>query len=209
MKKIELVITSNIVLQEEIDSLFKEDSGFSIDTFYAKDEAEIANFLQINAKIDLVIIDNILDIASISKITNISKVIINMLPSNSFGHYINLTKPFRIKELIDIINKSRNSKFIYEVIWPNLIFNEEASVILNISSCQNIILTKKENALIAKLFLAKNHIMRKEDILEDLWGYSNNSETSTLETHIYRLKNKLPDGLLWSKDRNIGLSTLS
>lgn len=248
MKKIELVITDNIVLQEEIDSLTKTPDGFSIDTFYVKDNLEIASFLQNHSKIDLVIIDNIVDISSLSNITKISKIIVNLEPSNSITHCINIAKPFRIKELIDIIEKSRNSEFIYEAILipeineseaslqeteteeaikggltrfqrsltltrnnnffagSGIIFNEESSIILNISSAQNIILTEKENTLIAKLLLAKDHILSKEEILRDIWGYSNNSETSTLETHISRLKNKLPNNLIYSKDGNIGIN---
>lgn len=205
MKKIELIITSNIVLQEEIDSAPKNSDGYSINTFYVRDDEGIADFLLNHSKIDLVIVDNILDISSLIKITKIAKVIVNMLGDNKIENSIDLIKPFRIKELMEVINRSRNSKFIYEIISPNCIFNEEFSMILNISSGLNIILTEKENTLIAKLFVAKNHIMSKEEILRDIWGYSNNSETSTLETHISRLKNKLPDNLLYSRDGSVGL----
>ena len=57
-------------------------------------------------------------------------------------------------------------------------------------------LTEKETALL--VFLGHSHEpVTRRDILAAVWGYDENIDTHTLETHIYQLRRKL-DG----KDEN-------
>ena len=56
----------------------------------------------------------------------------------------------------------------------------------------NLKLTEKEIEIILYLNSDKN----KHGVLElqkDIWGYSSNLETHTVETHIYRLRKKIND----------------
>lgn len=212
MKKIELVITGNNILQEEIGVMPKA-AGISYDTYYVKSNEDMVKFLEHHKKIDLLIIDYIIEERLLSSIIKISKTIINMLGNNMLAEndtssVKHLNKPFRIKNLIDVINYSRSSSFVFEVISQGFLFDEEFSVIRNTLSSNDILLTERENRLIAHLLLSKNFSMTKEEILNKIWGYSSDSETGTLETHISRLKNKLPDNILISKDGVIKINNL-
>lgn len=204
--KNELIITDNIILKEEIDAMPRDLDSF-LNTSYVNNTLELSVFLAKHKKIDLVIIDNILDLSEIYRIRRISKIMVNLVVENTSESCINLIKPFRISELLDIVNKSRKSKFLYEIIAESLIFDQESSLILDISSGKNISLTEKENTLITGLFTSKHQTMSKEEILQNIWGYAKESETLTLETHISRLKNKIPANVIISKDGNIQLDT--
>ncbi len=55
-----------------------------------------------------------------------------------------------------------------------------------------IILTEKEIQLL-ELFSATNTPLSKEKILLQVWKYSSDADTHTVETHIYRLRKKMND----------------
>lgn len=52
-------------------------------------------------------------------------------------------------------------------------------------------LTEKEVALLVLLYDAKGEAISREILLEKIWQYAENVETHTLETHIYRLRQKI------------------
>ena len=51
-------------------------------------------------------------------------------------------------------------------------------------------LTEKEFEIIS---LLKTNQFSKQDLLKNVWGYSDGADTNTVETHIYRLRQKLTD----------------
>ena len=52
-------------------------------------------------------------------------------------------------------------------------------------------LTEKEIELIE--LLSKKTFTKKKEILSIIWKYSDNADTHTVETHIYRLRKKIND----------------
>lgn len=52
-------------------------------------------------------------------------------------------------------------------------------------------LTEKEAAILNFLYRANRAIVTREVLLRELWGYNSNVTTHTLETHIYRLRQKI------------------
>jgi|GEM_PF-520839 len=52
-------------------------------------------------------------------------------------------------------------------------------------------LTEKERDILIKLHDYEGQVMAREDLLRDVWGYAKGLETHTLETHIYRLRQKI------------------
>jgi DNA-binding response OmpR family regulator len=52
-------------------------------------------------------------------------------------------------------------------------------------------LTRKEYELLAMLVQNAGDIVAREDLLQHIWGYSNQIRTRTLDVHIRRLRKKL------------------
>ena len=56
---------------------------------------------------------------------------------------------------------------------------------------QIIPLTEKENELLSHLAKNYPHTIKREDLLKSVWNYHQNTETHTVESHIYALRQKL------------------
>ena len=99
--------------------------------------------------------------------------------------------PLNIKKLLELINiKLIKLRFNYQ----SKINIKEYELNLNSKFFSkndlNLKLTEKEIEII--LYLSK--IKTKHDVLDlqkNIWGYSSNMETHTVETHIYRLRKKI------------------
>lgn len=56
---------------------------------------------------------------------------------------------------------------------------------------QKIRLTEKEAAIIRFLYRAGSAVVTRDTLLEEVWGYNSGVTTHTLETHVYRLRQKI------------------
>lgn len=54
-------------------------------------------------------------------------------------------------------------------------------------------LTAKESAILLCLYHHRHGWLPRQQLLEEVWGYSDTIATHTLETHLYRLRSKLRD----------------
>jgi len=52
-------------------------------------------------------------------------------------------------------------------------------------------LTEKETAILRYLYRAGQNVVTRDVLLREVWGYNANVTTHTLETHIYRLRQKI------------------
>ncbi len=52
-------------------------------------------------------------------------------------------------------------------------------------------LTEKETAILRFLYRAGDQVVGRDTLLREVWGYNANVSTHTLETHIYRLRQKI------------------
>jgi len=121
---------------------------------------------------------------------------------NKDYHFINLgkmeitllEKPFKIslllKELEKLLstNPFQNSDIF---LMKDLNFLPFEKVLINLNTKHKEHLTEKENKLLLYLCNNKNTELTKNDLLSTIWGISESVNTHTLETHIYRLKQKL------------------
>jgi DNA-binding response OmpR family regulator len=54
-------------------------------------------------------------------------------------------------------------------------------------------LTEKERSIIRYLYRAEQQPISRETLLHEVWGYNSVVTTHTLETHIYRLRQKIEE----------------
>ena len=56
---------------------------------------------------------------------------------------------------------------------------------------RKIRLTEKETAILKYLFRAGENVIVRDVLLNEVWGYNSGVTTHTLETHVYRLRQKI------------------
>ena len=106
-----------------------------------------------------------------------------------------IIKPFRYSVLLKSIEtqlykfkKSENTQ--YDI--GNYVFKPN-SKILESNENGSIRLTEKENNILKFLYKNLGNVIRRETLLHEVWGYNSKVTTHTLETHIYRLRQKIED----------------
>ena len=109
-----------------------------------------------------------------------------------FNNFNFVVKPFRLKQIIDIIQDffiSYETRQKHIKITHDLIFRPETKTLLNKNKIIN--LTEKESRLLNFILENKENVLKKDEILINVWGITERINTHTLETHIYSLKKKL------------------
>lgn len=105
-----------------------------------------------------------------------------------------LEKPFKIIDIVNKIENLLNPKTLDNsniLLMNHLIFIPYEKVLINLKTKNKEHLTEKENKLLLHFYINKNIEITKNNLLNLIWGISENINTHTLETHIYRLKQKL------------------
>jgi DNA-binding response OmpR family regulator len=65
------------------------------------------------------------------------------------------------------------------------------SKMLTSANARKVRLTEKETAILRFLYRAGQLAVSRETLLQEVWGYNSGVTTHTLETHIYRLRQKI------------------
>ena len=107
-----------------------------------------------------------------------------------------VTKPFSVRELIlrvkailkRGVSTEKNTDDIEDSFGELTINYEEHQAYIN---GQEISLTALEFKLLKHLINRKGRVQTRDQLLEDVWGYSSNVTTRTVDTHIKRLREKL------------------
>ena len=106
-----------------------------------------------------------------------------------------VTKPFSVRELIlrikAIIKRGQTKKEVVEVErqFGDLKIDIESHEVF-VDSVQ-IDLTALEFKLLNQLVETRGRVQSRDQLLQDVWGYSAEVTTRTVDTHIKRLRNKL------------------
>jgi DNA-binding response OmpR family regulator len=108
-----------------------------------------------------------------------------------------IAKPFRLNELLARLRAQLrvfdNSEDAVFTIGPYS-FRPSAKLLLEASRNRKIRLTEKEAAILKFLYRAGGRPVPRQVLLNEVWGYNAAVTTHTLETHIYRLRQKVePD----------------
>lgn len=105
-----------------------------------------------------------------------------------------VTKPFKVGVLLARIRvqlrQHEASEDAIFTIGPYT-FRPSAKILQNNASKKKIRLTEKETAILRYLYRAGNKPVSREVLLDEVWGYNAGITTHTLETHVYRLRQKI------------------
>ena len=107
-------------------------------------------------------------------------------------HYF-IEKPFRInhlnKKIATMLAKISNSHEVTYKVGPFIFL--PLKKILMLGENIKVELTEKEVAILKCLISSGEEAVDRDTLLKQVWNYSPNVTTHTLETHIYRLRQKL------------------
>ena len=108
-----------------------------------------------------------------------------------------IAKPFRLAELLARLRAQlrsfENSEDAVFTIGPYT-FRPAAKLLQDPAKNRRIRLTEKEAAILKFLYRAGSKPVLRQILLNEVWGYNSAVTTHTLETHIYRLRQKIePD----------------
>jgi DNA-binding response OmpR family regulator len=104
-----------------------------------------------------------------------------------------ITKPFRFAVLLARIRaqlrQHETSEYAVFTIGPYT-FRPGSKLLINPKGSK-IHLTEKESSILRYLYRAGQRPVSREKLLQEVWGYNSGVTTHTLETHIYRLRQKI------------------
>ena len=107
-----------------------------------------------------------------------------------------ITKPFRLAVLLARIRahlrQHEQSDDAVFTIGPYQ-FHPAAKMLSSGEGKRKIRLTEKETAILKYLYRIGNKTVARETLLGEVWGYNAAVTTHTLETHIYRLRQKIEE----------------
>jgi DNA-binding response OmpR family regulator len=105
-----------------------------------------------------------------------------------------VTKPFRLGELVARVKahlrQHEHSEDAVLHIGP-YVFKPAVKMLVEEAAKKKIRLTEKEAAILKYLYRAGQKSVSRETLLGEVWGYNAGVTTHTLETHVYRLRQKI------------------
>lgn len=154
----------------------------------------------LNAEIDIadiIVIDQDRDMLDKVHKKNLKTPIIFLSNTDSSfndSRIYQIDKPFslnvfldKIRALINIFENSADGTLEFN----NYILRPSHKEILNLRNSEVTKLTEKEVAIIKYLYKNKGKNISKMDLMQEVWGYAADVATHTVETHIYRLRQKV------------------
>ena len=189
----------NQILKEEISKLN------TVKIYDITDEKKLQKLLE-SIEVNILILnlnhlnENIKNIIENHKFNKIINNLLGYYNKNYSYSAINekeitvLEKPFKIIDIVNEIENLLNPKTLDNsniLLMNHLKFLPYEKVLINLKTKNKEHLTEKENKLLLYFYINKNIEMTKNNLLNLIWGVSESINTHTLETHIYRLKQKL------------------
>ena len=105
-----------------------------------------------------------------------------------------ITKPFRLGVLLarlraHIRQHERSDDAVFTV--GPYTFQPSNKMLVNNEDDKKVRLTDKETAILKFLYRAGDKVVGRDVLLDEVWGYNAGVTTHTLETHVYRLRQKI------------------
>ena len=105
-----------------------------------------------------------------------------------------ITKPFKMGVLVARIRAQLRQHEQSEDAVFNIgpyVFRPSAKLLTEEEEGQKVRLTEKETSILKYLYRAGSKVVSRDTLLSEVWGYNTGVTTHTLETHIYRLRQKI------------------
>lgn len=103
-------------------------------------------------------------------------------------------KPFRLSVLLARLRaqlrQHEQSEDAIFAIGPYT-FRPSAKVLVHNETKKKVRLTEKETAILKFLYRSGPNVIGRDTLLGEVWGYNAGVTTHTLETHVYRLRQKI------------------
>jgi DNA-binding response OmpR family regulator len=107
-----------------------------------------------------------------------------------------VTKPFRLGVLLARLRaqlrQHEQSEDAVFSIGPYS-FLPSAKQLIDTATDQKVRLTEKETAILKYLYRTGDKVVGRDTLLNEVWGYNAGVTTHTLETHVYRLRQKIEE----------------
>lgn len=109
------------------------------------------------------------------------------LPSLNFS---SLPQPLRFVEFLSLLE---NLPYKGDITFAHFSLDLREKTLTNNKTKEVQRLTEKESQLLRFFYHNKGQELSKERLLKEIWEYHPDTETHTLETHIYRLRQKIEE----------------
>ena len=105
-----------------------------------------------------------------------------------------ITKPFRLGVFLarlraHIRQHERSDDAVFGI--GPYTFRPSVKLLVNNNTRKKIRLTDKETAILKYLYRCGSRVISRDILLDEVWGYNAGVTTHTLETHVYRLRQKI------------------
>ena len=105
-----------------------------------------------------------------------------------------IPKPFRLGVLLARVRAQlRQFELSDDATFPigPYAFRPSAKLLVNAETEKKVHLTEKETAILKYLYRMGDRPVPRDVLLDEVWGYNAGVTTHTLETHVYRLRQKI------------------
>ncbi|MDI2111879.1 response regulator transcription factor [Commensalibacter nepenthis] len=206
-----LVVDDDLKLIETLSEQLQTDGEFEVHAVNTVEEAKV-KILKSDKHYDAIILDVMLpdgdgcDLCAYLRKEGCRTPIILLTGSDEENDVVRgldaggndyVSKPFRIAELLARLRAQmrifENSEDAVFSIGP-YVFRPSAKLLQENKTNKRIRLTEKEAAILKFLYRSGARPVPRQVLLNEVWGYNSAVTTHTLETHIYRLRQKIePD----------------
>ena len=107
-----------------------------------------------------------------------------------------IVKPFRLGVLrarlrAHIRQHERSDDAVFTI--RPYTFQPSNKLLINNEDEKKVRLTDKETAILKYLYRSGDKVVSRDVLLDEVWGYNASVTTHTLETHVYRLRQKIEE----------------
>jgi len=209
-----LIVEDDMIQRENLVSLLREYSaggGFAVATVHEAANGEDALKIAESTEVDLAILDVVLAgggmdgheaCAKLREMNFRGRIILLSGERNTgddkadgidLGADDYMSKPFSSREMKARIESQlragESSSDPQLRFGPFSLFTGRREIVLG--DGRKELLTDKEAGILHMLYLARGRVVGRQELLERVWGYNSRVNTHTLETHIYRVRQKI------------------